>query len=1089
MASVANTIVSLANLSLELQQRHTHYHTEPIYSPEEASVQTLDSFPAYLANSHRPNDLENDCASAIYSFQENSTHESLMSTTDNNNKKSRSYQPREQGEKEIVLEEETSAKESDVYNKAVDSAQGDRNTNDQTTSYTDTGNDYMRRVSITSLPDEDDLSWDGDIPHPTHTLGCFPRSVSTIDICSSHPLAETLDSADGKYITKNNTSSGDSGYGTTRQHPLRDTPSVPLQLVSLFNPTDTSDIRSPLVDQEKCSAEGLPDQSGPDYIPNALSLPVSEVCPPMRRESMRCLDTEDIDHLALQKTASVRSWTSTTSYSSSTVSRLARLSQLPFSKKLPIRQKVPFHARYQEWTDQKMRSKQDGESNEPRADISENEPTSVQPRSERRKPGAIARVRRSMIFGTNDMEVPACLEGPNPSVSSPILKTEPAPKPKEVKTRTKRGQSLSSRLSKTRREWFAALRPDNQQKKADEIRPPPPPRAQSSPDGELHSSALSRRKSTGTISSKPAKRAESENNEGSLNLLDEAGNIKARYKLGNSIGKGQFGTVHRALDLRTGQMVAVKRIWLDATCKNDIEDVLQEAQILQSLTHPNIVKYEGFIQSAEHMNIVLEYVENGSLQNTLKAFGSFPESLVASYCLRILEGLCYLHERDVVHCDLKAANILTTKAGNVKLSDFGVSLNLKLKDTKAGEVAGTPNWMAPEVIELKGASTKSDIWSLGCTIVELCTGKPPYANLIPMTALFRIVEDDRPPLPDSISDELRDFLNLCFNKCPNARPTAAELLNHDWIKNNSNASNSPQSYNDRMPISPIMEEASEQLLSPRIASQPFQKSSSAAASMMVDPVNLPELHTLSRKTASSLLVDDFGPSKSHSTPHVPKTSPTSMLANKFQERHVVPEKREHRFVKGSFAKAAVRCKACQLPIKQKALVCEECGLICHDKCKTSTSCFSPYHAFSSEVDYYEQSPSASESLHLTRTETSATVADSLPSHIPHARQSTSSHEENMPEPVRPSPSVSSQLRQRTRKLSKVLTAGRQSQPQRRMPQSSRSCDTLTHIREDKILPSTSSGFTTTSAESEPEPTNKHRKSKRRPSHPDDCIIS
>lgn len=103
---------------------------------------------------------------------------------------------------------------------------------------------------------------------------------------------------------------------------------------------------------------------------------------------------------------------------------------------------------------------------------------------------------------------------------------------------------------------------------------------------------------------------------------------------------------------------------------------------------------------------------------------------MASYVVKILEGLHYLHQSDVVHCDLKAANILTTKNGNVKLSDFGVSLNLRAMERQnQNDVAGTPNWMAPEVIELKGASTKSDIWSLGCTVIELLTGRPPYGEI------------------------------------------------------------------------------------------------------------------------------------------------------------------------------------------------------------------------------------------------------------------------------------------------------------------------------------------------------------------------
>ena len=102
---------------------------------------------------------------------------------------------------------------------------------------------------------------------------------------------------------------------------------------------------------------------------------------------------------------------------------------------------------------------------------------------------------------------------------------------------------------------------------------------------------------------------------------------------------------------------------------------------------------------------------------------------MASYVFKILERLDYLHHGYVVHCDLKAANILTTKTRNVKLSDFGVSLNLRAMERDIKDVAGTPNWMAPEVIELKGASTKSDIWSLGCTVIELLTGRPPYGDI------------------------------------------------------------------------------------------------------------------------------------------------------------------------------------------------------------------------------------------------------------------------------------------------------------------------------------------------------------------------
>lgn len=178
-----------------------------------------------------------------------------------------------------------------------------------------------------------------------------------------------------------------------------------------------------------------------------------------------------------------------------------------------------------------------------------------------------------------------------------------------------------------------------------------------------------------------------------LELYDQDGNLMARYKLGNVIGKGHFGTVYRALDLITGKTVAIKQINLKDARKSDIEDMMQEASLLSSLTHTNVVKYEGFIQTQEHMHIVLEFVENGSLLHTLKHFGNeLPEHLVATYCHDILQGLVYLHQQDVVHCDLKAANILTTKTGDVKLSDFGVSLNLKLKNHEENLVSGTPFW-------------------------------------------------------------------------------------------------------------------------------------------------------------------------------------------------------------------------------------------------------------------------------------------------------------------------------------------------------------------------------------------------------------
>jgi len=253
------------------------------------------------------------------------------------------------------------------------------------------------------------------------------------------------------------------------------------------------------------------------------------------------------------------------------------------------------------------------------------------------------------------------------------------------------------------------------------------------------------------------------------------------YQLGDCLGKGAFGSVYRALNWETGEAVAVKKIKLSNIPKSDLNFIMTEIDLLKNLNHPNIVKYKGFVKTKEFLFIILEYCENGSLHNICKKFGKFPENLVAVYISQVLEGLLYLHEQGVIHRDIKGANILTTKEGLVKLADFGVAT----KTTTLGDfgVVGSPYWMAPEIIELSGATTSSDIWSVGCVVIELLEGKPPYHHLDPMPALFRIVQDEHPPLPESASPAVKDFLMQCFHKDSNLRVSARKLLKHPWIAN------------------------------------------------------------------------------------------------------------------------------------------------------------------------------------------------------------------------------------------------------------------------------------------------------------------
>ncbi|KAK7264110.1 hypothetical protein RJT34_31714 [Clitoria ternatea] len=258
-----------------------------------------------------------------------------------------------------------------------------------------------------------------------------------------------------------------------------------------------------------------------------------------------------------------------------------------------------------------------------------------------------------------------------------------------------------------------------------------------------------------------------------------------KYMLGDEIGKGAYGRVYKGLDLENGDFVAIKQVSLEKIAQEDLNVIMQEIDLLKNLNHKNIVKYLGSSKTKSHLHIVLEYVENGSLANIIKPnkFGPFPESLVAVYIAQVLEGLVYLHEQGVIHRDIKGANILTTKEGLVKLADFGVATKLTEADVNTHSVVGTPYWMAPEVIEMSGVCAASDIWSVGCTVIELLTCVPPYYDLQPMPALFRIVQDEHPPIPDSLSPDITDFLLQCFKKDARQRPDAKTLLSHPWIQN------------------------------------------------------------------------------------------------------------------------------------------------------------------------------------------------------------------------------------------------------------------------------------------------------------------
>ncbi|KAI9717479.1 MAG: hypothetical protein M1828_007179 [Chrysothrix sp. TS-e1954] len=332
--------------------------------------------------------------------------------------------------------------------------------------------------------------------------------------------------------------------------------------------------------------------------------------------------------------------------------------------------------------------------------------------------------------------------------------------------------------------------------------------------------------------------------------MREESNTPSGYRLGDSLGKGAFGSVFRGLNLETGETVAIKQIKLADIPNSELRVIMMEIDLLKELHHPNIVKYQGFVKTPESLCIVLEYCENGSLHSICKNFGKFPENLVALYMAQVLHGLIYLHEQGVIHRDIKGANILTTKEGLVKLADFGVAT--KVTGPSEASVVGTPYWMAPEVVELSGATTASDIWSLGCTVIELLDGKPPFHKLDPMPALFRIVNDDHPPLPESISSTVQDFLMQCFQKDPNLRVSARKLLKHPWIssvkRNDLVVPIKPTKYDEAVKS---VQQWNEALKSPENTIQRGMREGSASPNAISTRLSTPTLPPV--KTAPDLL--------------------------------------------------------------------------------------------------------------------------------------------------------------------------------------------------------------------------------------------
>ncbi|KAF9608503.1 hypothetical protein IFM89_009869 [Coptis chinensis] len=264
-----------------------------------------------------------------------------------------------------------------------------------------------------------------------------------------------------------------------------------------------------------------------------------------------------------------------------------------------------------------------------------------------------------------------------------------------------------------------------------------------------------------------------------------------KWVKGNAIGAGSFGVVSMAMNTCTGELFAMKSSF--GTTFRALEN---EANILEKLSSPYIIQCLGREVSNEahgeqKLNVFMEYMAGGTLLDIAEKFGyDLNESVIRVYARDILKGLDYLHENGIVHCDLKCKNVLLGSTGNIKLADFGSAKRLGSSKaegeakTSSQPISGTPLWMAPEVLRKEGLDFASDIWSLGCTIIEMVTGRPPWGHetLNPMASILKIASSNEvPPFPTKLSKVGLDFLDKCLQRDPKMRYTTQELLAHPFI--------------------------------------------------------------------------------------------------------------------------------------------------------------------------------------------------------------------------------------------------------------------------------------------------------------------
>ena len=274
----------------------------------------------------------------------------------------------------------------------------------------------------------------------------------------------------------------------------------------------------------------------------------------------------------------------------------------------------------------------------------------------------------------------------------------------------------------------------------------------------------------------------------------------ADFEFGRVLGKGVFGSVIIVKRKQDQEIYAMKRVEISGLTKRELENSFNEVRLLASLNHKNVIGYrEAFYdQNSQTLNIVMEFADDGDLstkiKKSLKNKCYFDECTIWATLIQILEGLKYLHKSDIIHRDLKSANIFLTKKGIVKIGDLNVSKiigkNMAITQT------GTPYYASPEVWNDHPYDYKCDIWSAGCIIYEMASLRMPFRGTSMQVLYSNVMKGDFPPIPLNYSDDLMKIIKLMLIKNPQKRPSAQELLNNEIILDKIEKYNFEEKYGD-----------------------------------------------------------------------------------------------------------------------------------------------------------------------------------------------------------------------------------------------------------------------------------------------------